>query len=110
LLQAERKASHTKSEFERVTKLLKIELHRFDMERVEDFKRSLEAFLDGMIKRQKEVSGKRSILKSTLNAYILQLIDSWEEYQSTLLQKSEANPESNRPEGDEESSAVSSSA
>jgi hypothetical protein len=80
------------------------------MERVEDFKRSLEAFLDGMITRQKEVSGKRSILKRTLNAYILQLIDSWEEYQSTLLQKSEANPEPNRPEGDEESSAVSSAA
>ncbi|KIM34480.1 hypothetical protein M408DRAFT_60084 [Serendipita vermifera MAFF 305830] len=52
---AERKALHTKSEFERVTKLVKIELHRFDMERVEDFKGSLEAFLMGMIGRQKEV-------------------------------------------------------
>ncbi|CAG8556066.1 17613_t:CDS:10, partial [Acaulospora colombiana] len=85
---AERKVIHTKSEFERVTKLLKIELHRFDMERVEDFKRSLEAFLDGMIRRQKE------------------LINSWGEYQSTLLQKSETNPESNGPEGDEEPTAV----
>jgi hypothetical protein len=54
--QAERKAVHAKSEFERVTKLVKIELHRFDMERVEDFKRSLEAFLEGMITRQKEAS------------------------------------------------------
>jgi hypothetical protein len=54
--QAERKAVHAKSEFERVTKLVKIELHRFDMERVEDFKRSLEAFLEGMITRQREVS------------------------------------------------------
>lgn len=38
-----------------MTKLVKIELHRFDMERVEDFKGSLEAFLAGMIRRQKEV-------------------------------------------------------
>ncbi|PVG02045.1 Vps5-domain-containing protein [Serendipita vermifera] len=89
---AERKATHTKSEFERVTKLLKIELHRFDMERVEDFKRSLEAFLDGMIRRQKD------------------LITSWEEYQSTLLRRSETNFESDRAEGDEESSAVTSAA
>ncbi|CCA75360.1 related to vacuolar protein sorting-associated protein vps5 [Serendipita indica DSM 11827] len=71
---AERKVSHAKSEFERVTKLVKIELHRFDMERVEDFKKSLEAFLEGMIRRQKE------------------LINAWEEYQASLLQKSGANP------------------
>jgi Vps5 C terminal like len=30
-------------------------MHRFDMERVEDFKKSLEAFLEGMIMRQRQV-------------------------------------------------------
>ncbi|KAG8834946.1 Vacuolar protein sorting-associated protein 5, partial [Serendipita sp. 399] len=89
---AERKATHTKSEFERVTKLVKIEWQRFDMERIEDFKRSLEAYLEGMIRRQKE------------------LIQAWEEYQSLLLQRSSTNPSSNTATGDAETSTISSAA
>jgi hypothetical protein len=53
-----------------VTKLIKIELHRFDMERVEDFKRSLEAFLEGMIRRQKEVC--RSLLLCIDDVYYVE--------------------------------------
>ncbi|KAG9055820.1 Vacuolar protein sorting-associated protein 5 [Serendipita sp. 407] len=89
---AERKAMHSKSEFERVTKLVKIEWQRFDMERVEDFKRSLEAFLEGMIGRQKE------------------LIGAWEEYQSLLLQRSGTNVSSNTATGDVDTSTISSAA
>jgi hypothetical protein len=52
---AERKATLARQEFEKVTRLLKVEMHRFDMERVEDFKKSLEALLEGMIMRQRQV-------------------------------------------------------
>lgn len=53
--QAERRALESKHEFDHVTKLLKSELARFEQERIEDFKNSLHAFLEGMIARQKEV-------------------------------------------------------
>lgn len=33
---------------------------RFEQERIDDFKDALQAFLNGMISRQKEVSGVRS--------------------------------------------------
>jgi sorting nexin-1/2 len=52
---AERKATLARQEFDKVTRLLKVEMHRFDMERVEDFKKSLEALLEGMIMRQRQV-------------------------------------------------------
>lgn len=39
-----------------MSRLVKSEVARFEQERIEDFKNSLEAFLDGMIARQKEVS------------------------------------------------------
>ena len=44
-----------KHEFEHVSKLVKSEVSRFEQERVQDFKDSLHAFLEGMIARQKEV-------------------------------------------------------
>lgn len=44
-----------KTDFDQVSKLVKSEVARFEQERIEDFKDSLEAFLDGMIARQKEV-------------------------------------------------------
>lgn len=53
--QAERRALESKNEFEHVSKLVKSEVARFETERIEDFKRSMERFLDGMIDRQKEV-------------------------------------------------------
>ncbi|KZT71976.1 Vps5-domain-containing protein, partial [Daedalea quercina L-15889] len=52
---AERRALDAKTEFDQVSRLVKTEVARFEQERIEDFKNSLEAFLDGMISRQKEV-------------------------------------------------------
>lgn len=46
-----------KREFDTVTKLIKVELARFEAERVEDFKTALEQFLTGMIKKQQTVRG-----------------------------------------------------
>ncbi|OSD02924.1 Vps5-domain-containing protein [Trametes coccinea BRFM310] len=66
---AERKALDARQEFDHVSRLVKSEVARFEQERIEDFKASLEAFLDGMISRQK------------------QLIKAWESYQQTLLKR-----------------------
>ncbi len=52
----ERRASEAKLEFEQVSKLVKMEVARFEQERIHDFKNALQAFLDGMITRQKEVN------------------------------------------------------
>lgn len=54
-------------EFDSVSKLVKSEFGRFERERVDEFKRILERYLDGMIVRQKE------------------LIEAWEEYHAVLL-------------------------
>jgi hypothetical protein len=53
--QAERRALDAKHEFDQCSKLIKSEMARFEQERVDDFKISLQSFLDGMISRQKEV-------------------------------------------------------
>ncbi|EMD38937.1 hypothetical protein CERSUDRAFT_47356, partial [Gelatoporia subvermispora B] len=53
--EAERRALDAKTDFEQVSRLVKTEVARFEQERIEDFKSSLEAFLDGMITRQKQV-------------------------------------------------------
>jgi sorting nexin-1/2 len=55
LFQAERKALNAKHDFDRCSKLVKMEVARFEEERVKDFKVALEKFLEGMIERQKEV-------------------------------------------------------
>jgi hypothetical protein len=54
-VQAERRASECRLEFEQVSKLVKQETARFERERIDDFKDSLHLFLEGMITRQKEV-------------------------------------------------------
>ena len=48
---------------------MKSEVARFEKERIDDFKKALEAFLEGMIERQKE------------------LIASWEGLQQILLRR-----------------------
>lgn len=53
--QSERKALDAKQEFDQASRIVKTELARFEQERVEDFRDSLQAFLSGMIDRQKEV-------------------------------------------------------
>ncbi|KAF7794252.1 hypothetical protein EIP86_005385 [Pleurotus ostreatoroseus] len=67
--EAERRALDAKQEFDSVSRLVKVEVARFEQERIEDFKASLEALLDGMITRQKE------------------LIATWESLQTNLLKK-----------------------
>ncbi|KAJ7782017.1 Vps5 C terminal like-domain-containing protein [Mycena maculata] len=67
--EAERRALDAKHEFDQATKLIKTEVARFEQERIEDFKDSLHAFLEGMISRQKE------------------LIGGWENYQQMLLKR-----------------------
>lgn len=91
---SERKATLARQEFEKVTRLLKVEMHRFDMERVEDFKKSLEALLEGMIMRQRQVRCGSYISHLKGNSYVayLQLIKAWESYQELLLQKGGTNP------------------
>jgi sorting nexin-1/2 len=61
-MQSERRALDAKHEFDQATKLIKTEVARFEQERIEDFKDSLHAFLEGMIARQKEVSVERGVL------------------------------------------------
>ena len=53
--EAERRALDAKQEFDHVSRLVKQEAARFEQERVDDFKAALEAFLEGMIDRQKQV-------------------------------------------------------
>ncbi|KAF9530436.1 Vps5 C terminal like-domain-containing protein [Crepidotus variabilis] len=67
--ESERRAAESKLEYELVSKLVKSEVARFEQERIQDFKEALEAFLEGMISRQKE------------------LISTWENYQQMLLKK-----------------------
>lgn len=67
--EAERRALDAKHEFDQCSKLIKSEMARFEQERVDDFKISLQTFLDGMISRQKE------------------LITTWENYQQVLLKR-----------------------
>lgn len=74
IAEAEKRANDTKREFEEVSKLLRAELLRFEQERIEDFKDTLEEFLEGMISKQK------------------QLIQAWEQYQEVLLQRQGQNP------------------
>ncbi|EIW79392.1 Vps5-domain-containing protein [Coniophora puteana RWD-64-598 SS2] len=73
IAEAERRALDAKHEYDQCSRLIKIEVARFETERVEDFKNCLQTFLDGMIARQKE------------------LIASWENYQQQLLARVHAN-------------------
>jgi sorting nexin-1/2 len=52
----ERRAMEAKREFDHVSRLIKSEVARFEKERIDDFKKSLENLLNGMITRQREVT------------------------------------------------------
>ncbi len=84
-LKAERRAMEAKREFENVSKLTKTEVARFEQERIEDMKDSLNLFLEGMITRQRQVCIVLSRL-GLLRTH-LQLINNWEVYQQMLLKK-----------------------
>ncbi|CAJ0832123.1 8788_t:CDS:10 [Entrophospora sp. SA101] len=55
IAEGENKVEDCRHEFEDVTKLIKAELDRFDKEKVEDFKNSIESFLDSIIKTKNEI-------------------------------------------------------
>lgn len=55
-----------KQEFDHVSRLVKSEVARFELERIEDFKKSLELLLDGMIARQKETIQAREAFQQLL--------------------------------------------
>lgn len=62
--QAERKTLDAKQDFEDVSKLTKAEMARFDKEKVEDFKKAVEDYVEGMLVRQREV-GSSSLVRSS---------------------------------------------
>ena len=55
MTEAERKSHQLKLDFDNIGKLLKSELKRFDADKVEDFKTSVEVFLESAVEAQKEV-------------------------------------------------------
>ncbi|KAM0787508.1 hypothetical protein ACM66B_003580 [Microbotryomycetes sp. NB124-2] len=65
--EAERHVIDAKQDFEDVGKLTKAEMVRFDKEKVDDFKRALEDYVDGMAMRQREV------------------VEAWQAYHDMLL-------------------------
>ncbi|CAO3620525.1 unnamed protein product [Cunninghamella echinulata] len=55
ITEMEQKVEELKRDFDDISKLIKNELDRFDQEKVEDFRDSVEAFLCSMIEHQKKV-------------------------------------------------------
>lgn len=53
---AEKKAHQARLLFEDMGRLMRVELERFEREKVEDFKSGIETFLEGAVEAQKEVS------------------------------------------------------
>ena len=72
--QAERRALESKSDFEDVSKLTKAEMARFDKEKVDDFKRAIEDYAEGLAKRQREV------------------VSIWQAYTDLLMRATGTNP------------------
>ncbi|KAJ3504216.1 hypothetical protein NLJ89_g8051 [Agrocybe chaxingu] len=91
IAEAERRASEAKLEYEQVSKLVKTETARFEQERIQDFKDTLHAFLEGMISRQKE------------------LISAWESYQQMLLKRVGGGGPSAARAGSESTTPIASS-
>ena len=56
VVEAERKAMEAKQLFSRSSNLIKAEMTRFEGERIQDMKLSIETFLEGMASRQREAS------------------------------------------------------
>ncbi|KAF8597667.1 Vps5-domain-containing protein [Ceratobasidium sp. AG-I] len=92
MAEAEKRAADAKQEFDQCSRLIKAEMARFEKERVEDFKKSLEELLEGMIRRQQDV------------------IESLENYQEGLLRRSKSilgqpPAQTQQPEGQSQPSA-----
>ena len=63
----ERRCHQTRLLFEDMGRLMRVELERFENEKVEDFKSGVETFLEGAVEAQKEVSLEICILFIHLN-------------------------------------------
>lgn len=57
ITEAEQRVDGAKKDFEEISTLIRQEFDRFDREKVEDFKQSVEAFLASMVKHQREIVG-----------------------------------------------------
>ncbi|KAI8597689.1 Vps5 C terminal like-domain-containing protein [Dissophora ornata] len=57
ITEADQRVDSTKKDFEEISSLIRQEFDRFDREKVEDFKQSVEAFLASMVKHQREIVG-----------------------------------------------------
>jgi sorting nexin-1/2 len=79
---AERKVHQTRLLFDDMGRLLRAELDRFEREKVEDFKSSVETFLESAVEAQKEVSTTavyNTLSELTAN-FSDQLIEKWETF------------------------------
>ncbi|KAG0041809.1 Vacuolar protein sorting-associated protein 5 [Gryganskiella cystojenkinii] len=57
ITEADQRVETAKKDFEEISSLIRQEFDRFDREKVEDFKQSVEAFLASMVKHQREIVG-----------------------------------------------------
>lgn len=57
ITEAEQRVDGAKKDFDEISTLIRQEFDRFDREKVEDFKQSVEAFLASMVKHQREIVG-----------------------------------------------------
>lgn len=62
--QAERRATDAQSDFDAVSRLVKLEFARFEQERVEDYKQVLETYHEDAVRAQGQVSLVMAITKS----------------------------------------------
>jgi sorting nexin-1/2 len=86
---AERKVHQARLLFEDMGRLMRVELERFEREKVEDFKSAVETFLESAVEGQKEVSFTESPPGMLL--IISQLIELWE----TFLMQLDAEEDEN---------------
>lgn len=70
---AERKVHQARLLFEHMGRLMRAELDRFEREKVEDFKSSVETFLESAVEAQKEVSHRHSFFPFPFSIFPLQL-------------------------------------
>lgn len=81
-----------KQDFEDVSKLTKAEMARFDKEKVEDFKKAVAAYADGLVMRQREVRFPflslfgLSPVAHSMAFYRRQVVNLWTNYHEALLQ------------------------
>lgn len=95
--QAERKMIDAKQDFEDVSKLTKAEMTRFDQEKVDDFKKAIGNYVDGMAMRQRLVSTEAMspmIISSevySFRSHCTQVVEAWQAYHDLLVNAVAAN-------------------